>query len=161
MPKQSAGILLYRKINIQLQVFLVHPGGPFFKKKDAGVWSIPKGEFLNDEDPLTAAKREFMEETGQPIDGNFIPLDPVTLKSGKRILAWAIEGDIDHENITSNFFDIEWPPKSGRLQSFPEVDRGGWFDVDEAKQKVNAAQVALIEELFRMIKTTGYRRADV
>jgi len=148
MAKQSAGILLYRKINNVLQVFLVHPGGPFFKNKDAGAWSIPKGEFLEDEDPLAAAKREFQEETGQVIDGNFIPLKPVTLKSGKIVHAWAVEGDIDHETIFSNPFEMEWPPKSGEKQSFPEIDRAAWFDVDEAKAKINAGQLGLIEDFL-------------
>ena len=142
MSHQSAGILLYRKINNNLQVFLVHPGGPFFKNKDLGAWSIPKGEFLDDEEPLIAAKREFEEETGQVIDGNFISLSPVKLKSGKKIYAWAVEGDIDHETIFSNLFEMEWPPKSGKKQSFPEIDRAGWFEVDEAKLKINAAQAA-------------------
>lgn len=147
MPKQSAGILLYRKINSQLQVFLVHPGGPFFKNKDAGVWSIPKGEFLDDEDALVAAKREFKEETGHAIEGNFIPLNAVTLKSGKIVHAWAIEGDIDDKTIFSNLFEMEWPPKSGKKQSFPEIDKAGWFAIDEAKIKLNAAQVGFIENL--------------
>jgi predicted NUDIX family NTP pyrophosphohydrolase len=145
MSKQSAGILLYRKINSQLQVFLVHPGGPFFKNKDLGAWSIPKGEFLDDEDALVAAKREFLEETGQVIDGNFIPLNPVILKSGKKVYAWAVEGDIDHEIIVSNLFEMEWPSKSGKKQSFPEIDRAAWFDVETAKLKINAGQVGLIE----------------
>jgi len=130
-----------------LQVFLVHPGGPFFKNKDLGAWSIPKGEFPEDEDPLLAAKREFLEETGQPIDGNFIKLKPVTLKSGKTVHAWAVEGDIDHETIFSNLFEMEWPPKSGKKQSFPEIDRAAWFVIGEAKEKVNPAQAALIDEL--------------
>jgi predicted NUDIX family NTP pyrophosphohydrolase len=147
MSKQSAGILLYRKINSQLQVFLVHPGGPFFKNKDLGSWSIPKGEFLDDEDALTAAKREFEEETGQRIDGNFTALNPVSLKSGKKIYAWAIEGDMNHEIIVSNLFEMEWPPKSGKKQSFPEIDRAGWFDVETAKLKINVGQVGLIEGL--------------
>jgi predicted NUDIX family NTP pyrophosphohydrolase len=147
MVKQSAGILLYRKDNDQLQVFLVHPGGPFFKNKDIGAWSIPKGEFLSDEDPLAAAKREFMEETGQPIEGEFIPLEPVYLKSGKKVYAWAVEGDIDHEIIVSNLFEMEWPPRSGKMQSFPEIDRAAWFTVDVAKEKINAGQVGLIENL--------------
>lgn len=153
MPKQSAGILLYRNINNELQVFLVHPGGPFFKNKDAGAWSIPKGEFLDDENPLLAAKREFLEETGQAIDGDFIKLSPIKLKSGKTVHAWAVEGDIDHETIISNLFEIEWPPRSGKKASFPEVDRAGWFTVGEAVVKVNAAQVVLIEELAGMLKT--------
>ena len=151
MSNQSAGILLYRKTNKQLQVFLVHPGGPFFKNKDLGAWSIPKGEFLDDEEPLTAAKREFEEETGQIIDngaGDFIPLNPVKLKSGKKVYAWAVEGDINHETIVSNLFEMEWPPKSGRKQSFPEIDRAGWFNVEEAKLKINKAQAAFIEELI-------------
>ncbi|HWZ14838.1 MAG TPA: NUDIX domain-containing protein [Mucilaginibacter sp.] len=147
MVKQSAGILLYRKNNDQLQVFLVHPGGPFFKNKDIGAWSIPKGEFLPGEDALTAAKREFMEETGQAVEGEFIPLEPVYLKSGKKVYAWAVEGDIDHEVIVSNLFEMEWPTKSGKMQSFPEIDRAAWFTVDEAKEKINAGQVGLIESL--------------
>jgi predicted NUDIX family NTP pyrophosphohydrolase len=147
MPKQSAGILLFRKTTSQLQVFLVHPGGPFFKNKDLGAWSIPKGEFLDDEDALVAAMREFGEETGQSINGDFIPLKPVKLKSGKKIFAWAIEGDIDHEVVVSNLFEMEWPPKSGKQQSFPEIDRAGWFDIETAKTKINAAQGAFIDEL--------------
>ncbi len=148
MAKQSAGILLYRKNNDELQVLLVHPGGPFFKNKDLGTWSIPKGEFLPDEDPLEAAKREFTEETGQQVDGNFIPLPPVTLKSGKKVYAWAVEGDIDHEVIVSNLFEIEWPPKSGKLQSFPEIDRAAWFTIDEAREKINSAQVGFLENIL-------------
>jgi predicted NUDIX family NTP pyrophosphohydrolase len=147
MPKQSAGILLYRYKATQLELFLVHPGGPFFKNKDDGAWSIPKGEFLEDEDPLAAAKREFLEETGQAIDGDFKLLHPAQLKSGKIIHAWAVEGDIDHEIITSNLFEMEWPPKSGKMQSFPEIDRAAWFTADIAKIKLNPAQVKLIEEL--------------
>lgn len=152
MGKQSAGILLYRKTVSGIQVFLVHPGGPFFKNKDLGAWSIPKGEFLDDEDPLAAAKREFEEETGQAIEGNFIKLAPVVLKSGKTVHAWAVEGDIDHQTITSNLFEMEWPPKSGKKQSFPEIDRAGWFDLEEARVKINGAQVGLIEEMVTIIK---------
>jgi predicted NUDIX family NTP pyrophosphohydrolase len=147
MAKQSAGILLYRSINDQLQVFLVHPGGPFFRNKDDGSWSIPKGEFLDDEDPLDAAKREFLEETGQPINGKFIPLDPIIQKAGKKVYAWAVEGNIDHESITSNLFELEWPPRSGKKQNFPEIDKAAWFDIETAKVKINAAQVGLIDEL--------------
>ncbi|MDP9048805.1 MAG: NUDIX domain-containing protein [Bacteroidota bacterium] len=152
MVKQSAGILLYRRNDNHLQVFLVHPGGPFFKNKDMGAWSIPKGEFLPDEEPFIAAKREFMEETGQPIAGDFIPLEPVYLKSGKKIYAWAVEGDIDHGVIASNLFEMEWPPKSGKKQSFPEVDRAAWFIVDHAKEKINTAQVGLIENLINLMQ---------
>ena len=152
MSKQSAGILLYRKLNTEIEVFLVHPGGPFYKNKDDGVWSIPKGEFLDDEDVLKAAKREFLEETGQSVDGNFIKLKPVKLKSGKTVHAWAVEGDIDHEIIVSNFFEMEWPPRSGKMASFAEVDRAAWFEPAVAKVKVNPAQIALIEELTQLFK---------
>ncbi|MDP9077571.1 MAG: NUDIX domain-containing protein [Bacteroidota bacterium] len=147
MSSQSAGILLYRKAGSQLQIFLVHPGGPFFKNKDLGAWSIPKGEFSDNEEPLAAAKREFEEETGKKVDGDFIELNPVKLKSGKKVYAWAVEGDINHETISSNLFEMEWPPKSGKKQSFPEIDRAGWFEVDEAKLKINVSQAAFIEEL--------------
>ncbi len=147
MPKQSAGILLYRNINNKLEVFLIHPGGPFFKNKDEGSWSIPKGEFLDGEDALMAAKREFLEETGQAIDGNFILLSPVKQKSGKIVFAWAVEGDIDHEIIVSNLFEMEWPPGSGKKASFAEVDRAGWFEPGVAKIKINPAQIPLIDEL--------------
>lgn len=148
MAKQSAGILLYRKNGDQLQVFLVHPGGPFFRNKDDGSWSVPKGEFLDDEDPLTAAKREFLEETGQSIDGKFISLEPVTQKGGKTVVAWAVEGDINHETITSNLFEMEWPPRSGKKQSFPEIDKAAWFDMETAKIKINAAQAAFLHDLL-------------
>jgi len=147
MSKQSAGVLLYRIVDGLLQVFLVHPGGPFFKNKDDGSWSIPKGEFAEEENPLDAAKREFQEETGQSIDGNFIELTPIQQKGGKTVHAWAVEGDIDHETIVSNTFEIEWPPRSGKKQSFPEIDRAAWFDLETAKVKINAAQAGLIDEL--------------
>ncbi|HEK20299.1 MULTISPECIES: NUDIX domain-containing protein [unclassified Mucilaginibacter] len=147
MGKQSAGLLLYRIPNHTIEVFLVHPGGPFFAKKDNGSWSIPKGEFNDDEDALTAAKREFEEETGKPIDGNFIKLHPIRQKSGKTVHAWAVEGDIDHTNITSNTFEIEWPPRSGKRKTFPEIDRAGWFTLHEAKEKLIPAQIKLVEEL--------------
>jgi predicted NUDIX family NTP pyrophosphohydrolase len=152
ISKQSAGILLYRNTNNQLEVFLVHPGGPFFKNKDEGAWSIPKGEYLEDEDPLTAAKREFYEETGkQIIDGDFIKLQSVKLKSGKVVSVWAIEGDIDAENIQSNVFEIEWPPRTGKIASFAEVDLAAWFNPELAKIKINPAQVALIDELESVV----------
>ena len=151
ISNQSAGILLYRNNNARLEVFLVHPGGPFFKNKDEGAWSIPKGEFL-DEDPLLAARREFLEETGQKlVSDKFIALSPIRQKSGKTVVTWAVEGDIDPAAIVSNLFEIEWPPKSGKQASFPEVDRGAWFGVDEAKLKINPAQVALIDELVSVL----------
>lgn len=147
MPKQSAGILLYRKAAHGLQVFLVHPGGPFFKNKDEGSWSVPKGEYLPDEDPLMAAKREFREETGHEITGDFIALNAIKQKGGKTVLAWAVEGCIDPGNIKSNTFEIEWPPRSGKKQTFDEIDRAEWFDMATAKIKINPAQAALIDEL--------------
>lgn len=150
MPKQSAGVLLYRKTAHGLQVFLVHPGGPFFKNKDDGSWSVPKGEYLPDEDALTAAKREFREETGHEIMGDFIALSPIKQKGGKTVMAWAVEGNIDPDNIKSNTFEIEWPPRSGKKQFFDEIDRGEWFDIAIAKIKINPAQTALINELNTM-----------
>jgi predicted NUDIX family NTP pyrophosphohydrolase len=147
MKKQSAGILLYRFQNKILQVFLVHPGGPFWKNKDEGAWSIPKGEYEDNEDPLIAAKREFKEETGIELHGEFRPLSPVKQKAGKMVQAWAIEGDADAATIRSNHFEIEWPPKSGKMTSFPEVDKAGWFTVVDAVVKINNAQAGFIEEL--------------
>jgi predicted NUDIX family NTP pyrophosphohydrolase len=152
MAKQSAGILVYRIKKKVLEVFLVHPGGPFWKNKDAGAWSIPKGEFLDDEDDLLAAKREFVEETGQTIDGDFIKLNAVKLKSGKTVHAWAVEGEVDESNIISNTFPFEWPPKSGKMIEIPEVDRGDWFDSDNAKQKINPAQADFITQLTTLLK---------
>jgi predicted NUDIX family NTP pyrophosphohydrolase len=152
MANQSAGILLYRVKNKELQLFLVHPGGPFWQKKDIGAWSIPKGEFSENEDALTAAKREFDEETGSKISGDFIELTPVKQKAGKYIYAWAVMGDIDPATITSNLFSMEWPPKSGKRQQFPEVDKAGWFTVQVAKEKINPAQASLIEELQNKVE---------
>ena len=148
---QSAGILLFRKKEQRIEFFLVHPGGPFWKKKDLGAWTIPKGEFENHEEPLAAAKREFQEETGMILSGSFVPLKPIKQKGGKLIYAWAVEGNINPLNLTSNFFTMEWPPKSGKHQEFPEVDKAEWFEVDEAKQKINPAQVSFIEELENML----------
>jgi predicted NUDIX family NTP pyrophosphohydrolase len=149
MPGKSAGILLYR-IGRVPEYFLVHPGGPYWAAKDEGAWSIPKGEF-GDEDPLKAARREFLEETGSSIDGTFLPLAPVRLKSGKTVVPFAVEGDIDADNIRSNSCQIEWPPRSGRKMEIPEVDRGGWFTYEEAIKKINSGQVPFIEELHRKI----------
>jgi len=147
MAAKSAGILLFRRTNKKLEVFLVHPGGPFWAKKDLGAWSIPKGEYLDDEDPLTAAKREFEEETGQPIDGKFIELTPLKQKSGKMVYAWAVEGDMDETNIKSNLFEMEWPPRSGKMKSFPEVDKAAWFDTETAKEKIIERQAGFIDEI--------------
>jgi predicted NUDIX family NTP pyrophosphohydrolase len=152
MAKQSAGILLYQLKENELQFFLVHPGGPFWKNKDDGAWSVPKGEFNEDEDALTAARREFEEETGKAIDGHFIRLNPIKQKSGKTVQAWAVEGDIDEHRIISNTFMLEWPPKSGKMMMVPEIDKAAWFDTETAKQKINPAQAALIDELVKLIK---------
>jgi predicted NUDIX family NTP pyrophosphohydrolase len=146
MTMTSAGLLLYKKVQGVFQVFLVHPGGPFFAKKDGGAWSIPKGEIDEGEDPLAAAIREFEEETGCRPEGRFLPLSPVKQKSGKTVLAWAVEGDCDAGTIKSNTFSLEWPPRSGRTQEFPEIDRAGWFTIEEAKRKINPAQAALLDE---------------
>jgi predicted NUDIX family NTP pyrophosphohydrolase len=154
MASQSAGILLFRKKNRHIQVFLVHPGGPFWQKKDLGAWTIPKGEFSSEEDGLSAAKREFEEETGKAISGNFIQLTPVKQKAGKIIYAWAVEGDIDASSISSNMFSIEWPPKSGKHRQFPEADRGDWFSIAEAKLKINVAQATLVDELQDKLTST-------
>jgi predicted NUDIX family NTP pyrophosphohydrolase len=151
MAKQSAGLLMYRWREGRLEVFLVHPGGPFWAKKDSGAWSIPKGEFREDEDPLEAARREFAEETGFTAEGDFAPLAPITQAGGKVVHAWAVEGDCDPRKIKSNTFTMEWPPKSGQEQEFPEVDRAAWFDLDTARKKINKAQVGLLEELGKML----------
>ena len=147
MPQKSAGILLYRIQQKSIEVFLVHPGGPFWSKKDEGAWSIPKGEFNENEEPLAAAKREFQEETGIKISGDFIALSPVKQKGGKMVYAWAVEGDIDPEKIKSNHFEIEWPPRSGKMKSFPEIDKAAWFHLNEAQKKIIEAQSAFIKEL--------------
>jgi predicted NUDIX family NTP pyrophosphohydrolase len=147
MAKQSAGLLIYRRCNGQLEVLLVHPGGPFWKDKDAGAWSIPKGEFVAGEEPLDVAKREFQEEIGAPINGTFKPLAPIKQRSGKTVYAWAVEADLDASQITSNTFTIEWPPGSGKLSEFPEVDRAVWFDFDTAMKKINEGQRQLLEQL--------------
>jgi predicted NUDIX family NTP pyrophosphohydrolase len=151
MAKQSAGILLYKTVGQIHHVLLVHPGGPFFKNKDDGAWSIPKGEFLDDEDAFIAARREFLEETGFDIDGEFIPLKAIKLKSGKMVHAWALQYDVDADKIVSNTFEIEWPPASGKIQSFPEVDRAAWFTIAEAEVKLNTAQIPLVLELQALL----------
>lgn len=150
--KTSAGILLYRwNINV-LQLFLVHPGGPFWQNKDMGSWSIPKGEFSDDEEPLAAAIREFKEETGFTIEGDFISLGSIKLKSGKMVHAWALQKDVDAGAINSNTFEIEWPPRSGKSKSFPEIDRAGWFTQKEALLKINVAQGVLVTKLIGILE---------
>lgn len=151
MAKKSAGILLYRIGNKDPEVFLVHPGGPFWAKKDDGAWSIPKGEFEDDEEPLAAAKREFEEETGIKVSGEFIELSPIKQKSGKIVYAWAVEGNIDPAKIKSNEFEIEWPPRSGTMKTFPEIDRAEWFYLNEAKKKIIESQANFIEALKKIL----------
>jgi predicted NUDIX family NTP pyrophosphohydrolase len=149
--RQSAGVLMYRVGARGLEVLLVHPGGPFWKNRDAGAWSIPKGEHDEAEEPLDAAKRELAEETGLRLEGAFVALDPVRQKSGKLVRAWAVEGDCDPRAIRSNTFSMEWPPRSGRTAEFPEVDRAEWFAVDEARRRILPAQAPLLDQLESLL----------
>ncbi len=145
--KQSAGILLFRRKGEQIEFFLVHPGGPFFAKKDLGFWTVPKGELNEGEDALTAAIREFKEETGQSLGCDFIELTPIVQKGGKKVWCWAFEGDLEPSTIVSNTFEIEWPPRSGKKQSFAEIDRANWFTYADAITYINEKQIALLDEL--------------
>lgn len=138
---------MYRRVGDSIDVLLVHPGGPFWAKKDAGAWSIPKGEYEPDEEALSAARKEFKEETGFDADGDFIPLAPIKQKGGKIVSAWAVEGSVDADAIQSNTFSMEWPPKSGRQAEFPEVDRAAWFGPAEARLKINSGQAPLVDDL--------------
>jgi len=147
MPRRSAGLLMYRRSGGTLEVLLVHPGGPFWMKKDAGAWSIPKGEYEAGEEALAAAAREFQEETGLVARGPYTPLTPIRQQGGKVVEAWAFEGDCDADSLKSTTFSLEWPRGSGRRQEFPEVDRAGWFGLDEARRKILPAQAALLDEL--------------
>ncbi len=149
--KNSAGLLLYRRRG-ELELFLVHPGGPFWAKKDIGSWTIPKGEIIEGEEPLEAAKREFFEETGFEINGNFQQLNAIKQAGGKIVQAWAIEADCDPAQLQSNRFAMEWPPKSGKTRDFPEVDRGGWFTLAEARTKILGGQIALIDQLASVLE---------
>jgi len=151
MPKRSAGLLMYRFREGVPEVFLVHPGGPFWEKKDLGAWSLPKGEYNPEEDALAAARREFTEETGLPAAGEFIPLTPLKQPSGKLIAAWAFQGDCDPEAVQSNTFTLECPPRSGRYQEFPEIDRAGWFTIEEAKVKITKGQAGFLAELRQIL----------
>jgi predicted NUDIX family NTP pyrophosphohydrolase len=151
MPKVSAGLLLYRFRDGRLQVLLVHPGGPFFRNKDLGAWSIPKGEPDEGEPLLEVAKREFREETGFVVDGEYLELTAVKQKAGKVVHAWALEGDCDPAALRSNTFPLEWPPRSGKRVEFPEVDRAEFFELETAREKINPAQSALLEELQRRV----------
>jgi predicted NUDIX family NTP pyrophosphohydrolase len=147
MPRKSAGLLPFRETSGRLEVLLVHPGGPFWAKKDEGAWSIPKGEFEEGEDPLAAARREFEEETGFRAEGEAIPLEPLRQPGGKLVYAWAVRQDLDPSGIRSNTFTMEWPPKSGRYQEFPEVDRAAWFTIDAARKKILKGQAVFLSQL--------------
>ena len=148
--KSSAGIVLYRKRHGILEIFLVHPGGPYWARKDDGAWSIPKGEYGQGEEALRAAQREFLEETGVEVSGPFLALAPVRQPSGKIITAWAVEGDLDPTRLRSNRFSLEWPPKSGVMQSFPEVDRGAWFSLQDARAKLSPGQRPILQALAEL-----------
>jgi predicted NUDIX family NTP pyrophosphohydrolase len=151
--RRSAGILLYRVSGGAPEVLLVHPGGPFWARRDAGVWSIPKGEYEDGDDPLVSAQREFEEETGTALEaGELIELGEVKQKGGKVVSAWAAEGDLDADAVRSNTFTMEWPPRSGRTAEFPEIDRAGWFGIDEAREKLNPAQAEFLDRLLERLR---------
>jgi predicted NUDIX family NTP pyrophosphohydrolase len=150
--KRSAGILLYRLSGGAPEVLLVHPGGPFWARRDAGAWSVPKGEYEDADDPLAAARREFEEETGTALEtGELLELGDVKQKNGKVVSAWAAEGDLDPDAVHSNTFTMEWPPRSGRTAEFPEIDRAGWFGIDEAREKLNPAQAEFLDRLLELL----------
>jgi len=149
MPKRSAGLLMYRRAKGELEVFLVHPGGPIWAKKDQGAWTLPKGEYEQDENPLVAARREFEEETGFQAIGKFVDLGSIKQKSGKIVTAWAFEGDCDPAKLMSNTCEIEWPPRSGKRIEIPEVDRGHWFNIEEARRYIREEQEKLLDNLLR------------
>jgi predicted NUDIX family NTP pyrophosphohydrolase len=151
----SAGILMYRQAGTRLEVLLVHPGGPFWRNKDDGAWSIPKGEMAEGEDASTAARREFLEETGGDLCGLLVPLGEVRQRGGKRVIAFAVEGDLDANGIKSNTFEVEWPPKSGKRQSFPEVDRAAWLDLPTAHVKILESQRLLLDRLVDHVATSA------
>jgi predicted NUDIX family NTP pyrophosphohydrolase len=158
MSKTSAGLLMFRQRAQTIEVLLVHPGGPFWAKKDEGAWSIPKGEYKEGEEPLTAAIREFSEETGLEAHGPFIPLKPLIQSRGKLVSAWALEGEGDLSSLRSNLFSMEWPPRSGRSVEFPEVDRAAWFDLGTAMRKILKGQVGFLEELRSLLKGEEVKR---
>ena len=157
MPKRSAGLVMYRRSGLKLEVLLVHPGGPFWANKDDGAWSIPKGEYTDGEEPLTAARREFEEETGLKPDGRFIELGSFRQSSAKTISAWAVEGDFDPSRLHSNTFSMQWPPRTGRLQEFPEVDRAAWFEPEEAERKILKGQRGILDALAARIDNAKNR----
>jgi len=152
MAKQSAGLVVFRRCNSELQVFLVHPGGPFWKNKDEGAWSIPKGECHEGEDGLDAAKREFQEETGCKVDGEFVALGEIKQAGGKVVAAWALEGDCAPTEVHSNTFSMEWPPKSGQKKEFPEIDRAEWFILEEARKRMLKGQIPFLDRLVERLQ---------
>jgi predicted NUDIX family NTP pyrophosphohydrolase len=151
MPKRSAGLIMYRRRNSEIEVFLVHPGGPFWSKKDLGAWSIPKGEYLDAEEPLLVAKREFEEETGFVPRGDFIRLGDLKQPGGKIVSAWAFEGDCDPKKLKSNTFMMEWPPRSGRQIEVPEVDRGCWYSIEDARHRLLSGQRSFLDRLLENV----------
>ena len=155
--KVSAGILLFRERQGRVEVLLVHPGGPYWAKKDTGAWTIPKGAVDEGEELLTAARREFEEETGSPAKGEAVPLMPRRQPGGKVVHAWAVRGDLDATAIRSSTFTMEWPPRSGRQQEFPEVDRGAWLTLDEARGKILKGQAAFLDDLAQLLRGEGAR----
>jgi predicted NUDIX family NTP pyrophosphohydrolase len=163
MPKRSGGLLLYRWSAEELEVLLVHPGGPYWARRDDGAWSLPKGEYEAGEDPLEVAFREFAEELGVAPPGDRTPtfLGELRQPSGKRVSAWAMEGTVDVETVHSNTFEMEWPPRSGAVRQFPEVDRAAWFGLEAARRKVLAGQVGFLERLSTLVRPPGARRAPL
>jgi len=156
MPKESAGLLMYRwSADRRLQVLLVHPGGPYWRKKDLGAWSLPKGEIEGGDDPLMTAKREFQEETGIEPQPPFAALGTTKLASSKRIHAWTFEGDCDPRSIQSNVFSLEWPPPFGQTQEFPEVDKADWFEIEAAKEKINPGQIVFLDTLVDLVASSS------
>ena len=151
MAKTSAGLLVYRRRDGALEVLLVHPGGPFWARRDLGAWSIPKGEIGVAEQPLDAAQREFQEETGFTVAGEFLPLPAIRQPGGKVVLAWAVEGDCDPAQLRSNTLPLEWPPRSGRMQEFPEIDRAAWFGMDEARRRILPGQAGFLDQLAALV----------
>ena len=157
MTVRSAGILLYKYVGDELRIMLVHPGGPFWVNKDEGSWSIPKGLYEEDENPLTAARREFNEETGYDIDGDFVDLGEIKQPSRKIVHAWAIEHDLSTADISSNTFSLEWPKNSGNVKTYPEIDRAEWFNIDRARRKILKGQAGFIDRLLACIGVTNLR----
>ena len=153
MPKQAAGILLYRRGPRGLEVLLAHPGGPLWAKKDLASWTIPKGQFTDSESPMAAAKREFEEEMGSPPSGHFVEIGSIKQPSGKIVYAFAAESDFDVSTVKSNLFSLEWPPRSGKFAEFPEVDRAGWFSIDEAREKILKGQQPFLDRLVALLRS--------